>query len=199
VPVLPATAVGGGEVLLELAVSSEGKVTAVTPLRTTPPFADLLASTVHDWQFGPAEEDVTSEPGRAGGRPSRMPVASTVLVAGVFRPPAPNAPTLGEIPRDVATASDETALPLTTVVPPFPPLALSAGVVLVEVQLDGDGAVADAIVIRSAPPFDESARNAARQWSFRPARVRGMPVRTFVYIAFGFPAPVSALPRVPRR
>jgi hypothetical protein len=61
------------------------------------------------------------------------------------------------------------------------------------------GTVADATVVRSMPPFDEPARTAALQWSFRPARVRGMPVPAFAYIVFGFPAPVSALPRVPRR
>ena len=37
-PVLPTTAVGGGEVLLDAAVDVRGNVTGVTPQRATPPF-----------------------------------------------------------------------------------------------------------------------------------------------------------------
>ena len=36
-PGLPTMVVGGGQVILELAVNRDGRVTAVTPLRTTPP------------------------------------------------------------------------------------------------------------------------------------------------------------------
>lgn len=194
VPALPAMALGGGQVFVELAVSREGRVTAVTPLRTTPPFTALVVDAVREWQFVPAEEDAVAEPGRADAPKSRRPIASNVLVAAVFRPPALNAPTLGEAPRDIASASDETAFPVTTTVPPFPPSASSSGVVLLEAQVDRNGAVADATVIRSAPPFDDAARAAVRQWSFRPARVRGMPVATLVYIVFGFPIPVSSVP-----
>ncbi len=197
-PALPVMPLGGGQVFLELSVSREGRVRGVTPLRVTPPFTDLVIDAVRDWQLNPAEQDVAPEPGRADEPPSRLPVASKVLVAAVFRPPALNTPTLGEAPRDIASASDETTFPLTTTVPPFPPLAHGSGVVLLEVRVDRDGAVADASVIRSAPPFDDAARAAARQWSFRPARVRGTRVSTFVYIVFGFSIPVGSAPTVPR-
>ncbi len=197
VPALAVMALGGGQVFLELAVSREGRVTAVTPLRTTPPFTDLVIDAVRDWQFLPAEERVELEPGRAGVPESRTPVATKVLVAAVFRPPALNTPTLGEAPRDIASASDETAFPLTTTVPPFPPLAHSSGAVLLEAQVDRNGAVAGAAVIRSAPPFDDAAQEAVAQWSFRPARVRGIPVATLVYILLGFPVPVGSAPMVP--
>lgn len=191
-------ALGGGQVFLELAVGPEGHVTAVRPLRTTPPFTELVVDAVSDWQFLPAEGDVRPERAWAGEPQSRMSVASTVLVAAVFRPPALYARTLGEAPRDVASASDETALPLTTTMPPFPPLAYSSGVVLLEARVDRDGAVADATVIRSAPPFDGAAQAALRQWSFRPAHVRGRAVSTYAYILFGFPVPVI-VPTVPHR
>ena len=190
VPPLPAMALGGGQLFLELAVSGNGGVTKVTPLRTTPPFTDLVVDAVRDWQFRPAEERVEPQPGGAGVPEARTPVASTVLVAAVFRPPSLNAPTLGEAARDIATASDETAFPLTTTVPLFPPSALSSGVVLLEGRVDPSGALTDVVTIRSAPPFDDAARAAVRQWSFRPARVRGRAVSTFAYILFGFPVPV---------
>jgi TonB family protein len=194
VPALPVTAVGGGQVLLELAVSREGRVTTVSPLRTTAPFTDLVVGAVRDWRFAPAEEDVQAEPGRPGTPASRQLVPSTVLVAALFRQPAFYGPTIGEIPRDVASASAETAFPLTTTVPLFPPSALSSGVVLLEAQVDRNGAVAAGTVIRSAPPFDDAALAAARQWTFRPARMRGAPVATRVYMLFGFPIPVVNVP-----
>lgn len=198
VPALPPMAVGGGQVLLELAVDREGGVMAVTPLRTTPPFTDRVADAVRNWEFLPAEENVTRPSGRAGQHESRTAVESKVLVAAIFRPPAVNAPTLGERPKDVAPASNETAFPVTTIVPPFPPLAFGSGVVLVEARVDRDGRVAEAAVIHSAPPFDGAARAAVLEWRFRPARVQGKRVSTFVYILLGFPVPVGSAPDVLR-
>jgi TonB family protein len=63
---------------------------------------------------------------------------------------------------------------------------LVPGMVLIEVRVDAGGGVADARVIRSARPFDEPALDAARRWTFRPARVRGTPMATLAYIAFAF-------------
>jgi TonB family protein len=177
-PQIPIRAVGGGEVLLELSVSSSGVVTATRPLQTTPLFTEALSAVVGGWQFVPAEE--------AG-----KPVESKVLVAGLFRPPSIYTPTLGELPRDVAVASPEAPYPTMTVTPPYPPLALQSGVVLVEAQVDARGDVVDAEVARSAPPFDAPALESARQWKFRPARINGVAVPTYAYIVFAFRQPVT--------
>ena len=189
VPGLPAMVVGGGQVILELAIDRGGRVTAVTTLRTTLPFTDLVAGAVRDWQFVPAEGP--RRPARAGERPSQAAVPSKVLVAAVFRPPAMNAPTLGEPRRDVAPASDESAFPLNIALPPFPPSAAAGGVVLLEARVGRSGDVDETTVIQSAPPFDDVALATLKKWSFRPARVRGRPVSTFAYVLFGFPAPVG--------
>jgi TonB family protein len=114
-----------------------------------------------------------------------------VLVAGVFRPPALSGPTLGERPRDLSAASSETPFPLTLVMPPFPPLASAAGVVLLEANVDGRGDVTTTTVVRSAPPFDGAAQDALRQWKFRPARAGNVPRAALVYVVFGFPLPVG--------
>jgi len=193
VPALPVGAVGGGQVFVELTVGPDGRVTSAKPLRTTPPFATFVLDAVREWRFLPAEKDAPSQPGEAGVR-RRIPVATTVLVAAAYRAPALNAPTLGETPKNVASGSEETPFPLTTTLPPFPPLARGSGVVLLEVKVDRGGAVEDATVIGSAPPFDEPARAAVRQWRFRPARVGGVPVSTLVYVVFGFPEPVVGAP-----
>lgn len=176
-PALAPMAVGGGQVFLEVAISPTGQIASVTPLRTTPPFDELLEDAVSAWTFSPAQP------------PSPMP--STVLVAALYRPPSMNAPTLGEMPRDVSPPSPGTPFPVVTAVPAYPPNARSAGVVLVEARVDRVGAVFDATVVRSSPPFDTAALAAARQWRFRAALARGKPVSATVYIVFGFPAPVT--------
>ena len=171
-------AVGGGEVLLELSLGSDGRVTDVKPLRTTPPFTETLTQAVREWRFRPAED-------------ARTPVRSTVLVAGLFRP-ALNMPTLGEAPKVGALPSEETAFPLTMTPPLFPPLANRGGVVLLEAHVDRGGRTGEIKVLRSASPFDDAARRAVADWIFRPARIRGGYVLpSVVYVVLGFAAPVS--------
>ena len=187
VPALPVMAVGGGQVLLELSIGADGRVADVKPLRSTPPFTDLLTETVRAWRFRPAEDTGDSN-NRAG---SRGPVASKVLVAGLFRPPTLNAPTIGEPLKEGAAASDEIAFPLTTMLPAFPPQANRSGVVVIEARVDRGGQVAEMKVVRSAPPFDDAARQAVGNWIFRPARMHGAYATTLVYVVLGFAAPVT--------
>ena len=172
VPPLPALAVGGGQVLLEVSVGTDGRVTDVKPLRTTPPFTEMLTQAVRGWRFRPAEDVDSSRPGDTRSGPP-APVASKVLVAGVFRPPALSMPTLGEAPKEGAPASDDTAFPLTISPPAFPPQAIRGGVVLLEARVDRGGEVGAIKVLRSSAPFDDAARGAVSDWIFRPARVHG--------------------------
>lgn len=197
VPVVPVTALGGGQVIVELTVSEDGRVTAVTPLRTTPPFTDLVVEAVRNWQFRPAEQDVGADRDRVGVSRQMMSIESRVLLAAIFRPPVLTGPTLGEIPRDFRRASDDVAFPLATAVPPLPPMASKSGVVLLEVDVDRNGAVADVAVVQSVPSFDDAARAAVKTWKFRLAQVRNLSVPTVVYVLFGFRVPVS-IPVVPR-
>ncbi len=194
VPPLPALAVGGGQVLLELAIDREGRVAAITPLRTTPPFTQLVADAVRDWHFSPAKEIVKQRSERGDERELQISVETKVLVAGVFRRPAINAPTLGELPRDVASPSTEVAFPLTMTEPPFPPRAFNSGVVLVQARVDRDGRIGEVDIIGSTPPFDDAVRTALREWTFRPAILHAVPTSTFVYLVFGFSLPVVAQP-----
>jgi len=194
-PPIPIRAIGGGEAFLELTVSSSGVVSAVRTLRATPPFTEAMSNTVRSWQFHPAEGEIEPEPGQPVDPKPRRPVESKVLVVGIFRPPTLNTPTLGEPPKDVASPSNETPFPLATVMPLYPPLARENGIVLVEVRVDAGGGVADAKVIRSTPPFDEPTRDAARRWTFRPARVHGTSVVGLAYIVFAFRQPITVTPR----
>lgn len=185
-PELPPQTVGGGQAFIELTVSPSGDVTTVKPLRATPPFTDAIAGVVSGWRFAAATgSDGTTLP---------KPVASKVLVAAHFRPPTLNTPTLGEMPKDVAQPSPEMAFPIAFREPPYPPLAHMGGVVVVQALVDEAGKVREATPIGAAPPFDQAAVEAARQWAFRPARINGRPTATYVYLVFGFQEPITSRP-----
>ena len=169
---------GGGEVLLEVTVSEDGKVLKGRTLRSTPPFTDLLVDAVRLWRFHPAEDRGDE-------------VESGVLVAGLFRPPTLSGPTVGEEPKDVTPPSDSIPMPYEAVLPVYPPGALADGVVLVEIIVERDGTVEAVRVLRSSAAFDQAATDAALQWKFRPARRDGTPVPSFAYIVFGFRQPVT--------
>ncbi len=181
----PMTA-GGGEVLLELEVSSSGEVTGVTVLRKTPPFTDPLRQAVGGWRFAPAREVL---------EPPEAPVAvnSKVLVAGFFRPPTLyNAPARGEAPEDVAPPSADVPFPVTMVAPFYPPTAYlhMSQMVVIEVEVGAEGKVTSSKVIRRAESLDAAATDAAREWRFLPARRDGKAVPSIAYIVFGFREPV---------
>ena len=187
-PILPVQVVGGGQAFVELTVGPDGAVQKVTPLRSTAPFTQGLTDAVTGWRFSPAMEDAIGADGKPQGP---KPVASKILVASQFRAPTLLTPTLGEKTVNVGSASPEVVYPSATNEPPYPPQAMAGGVVLVEVSVDATGAVKEARVIGSAPPFDQAALDAARKWRFRPARVKGHATSAYAYLAFGFPPPVT--------
>lgn len=192
-PLIPVQAVSGAEVFVEATVTDAGRVGAITPLRTTPLFTQYVLDAVSDWQFLPAIQKGTAMPGEA--RPIVTgAVPSKVLIACVFRPPALAGPTLGEPPKDVLPSSADVAFPLSTVTPPYPPMAIADGVVMVQVTVGVTGKVVDAAILRSTPGFDEAALTAAREWFFRPARIHGMYEETFAYLVFAFRRPVTVTP-----
>jgi len=178
--------VGGGEVLLELDVDTSGNVSKVTTLRSTPPYTDLLRDAARQWRFAPAREIPEESEEWA-------PVASKVLVAGVFRPPTTyDAPARGEVSEDVAAPSASVPFPTSLTVPPYPPTAYQHGgrVVLVEVDVGVDGKVEKTKVLRSDPSLEDASRTAAAAWQFRPARRSGEAVPSVAYVVFGFREPV---------
>ena len=190
VPPLPVSMLAGGQVFLELTVDVNGRVAAVRTLRVTPPLTSLVADTVRGWRFTPAQE--TLENGSDIVRFSfTTPRVAKVFVGAVFRPPSISGPTLGTGPIDRDSPDSETPMPVSVVTPRFPVGAFAAGIVLVELRVEADGTVTEACVIGSAPPFDEVALDAARQFRFRPALVEGAPAASYAYLLFGFPLPIT--------
>ena len=185
-PLQPPMVGGGGEVLLEVGIDNTGRVTEAAVLRSTPPFTAPLREAVLGWRFTPAREAVEDT--------TRLEaVKSKVLVAAVYRAPTLyDAPARGGASRDEARASEETPFPTTIKPALYPPRAQAylGQTVLVEAFVDEEGGVTECRVVRSAGGLDAAALDAARQWSFRPARRDGRAVASRAYIVFGFREPV---------
>jgi TonB family protein len=176
-PAVSPMVVAGGQVFLEVLVADDGRVSSIRTLRTTPGFTDAVLAAVRRWRFVPAS--------------ARGPVAAPVFVAAMFTPPALDGPTLGQPPRDVASASDRTPLVISSTPAVYPPRATGTGAVLVEVTIAAADVVADVrVVVSSSPAFDAAALAAARSWQFAKARRDGNVVATRAYLLFGFQQPV---------
>jgi TonB family protein len=190
VPPTAIQALGGGQVLVEATITAQGVVEDVRPLRETPPFTADVVRTVRGWLFSPATQRLQAEPGEAPVI-SPQAVRSKVLIAAWFRPPTINTSTLGAVPQDVAAPSEEIPFPITSETPTFPITAAFDGAVLLECRISTAGHVSSVRVLHSGAVFDSPALDAVRKWTFRPARIRGVPSETLVYVSFGFRQPIS--------
>ncbi len=192
VPAIPIQAVSAGEVVLEVAVDRRGHVTGVKALRHTAPFTAALAAAVRTWTFTPAEDAPVPAAGLEPKPADRRAIASTVLVIGVFRPPALFAPTLGEPPADVARPSGAAPVPMVPLeMPSYPPDALHDGVVMLELDVAAHGGIDGLAVVKSSPAFDAAAVQAASALIFAPGRVHDRAARALVYVVAGFRQPVT--------
>jgi protein TonB len=73
--------------------------------------------------------------------------------------------------------------------PTYSPEALRArvvGVVIVELQIDQQGNVADAAILRSIPLLDAAALDAVKQWRFTVTEINGMPVPVIMTATVNF-------------
>jgi TonB family protein len=177
-------AIGGGEVAVDVTVDTGGAVTAVAPLRATPPFTDLVVNTVRGWRFQPATAVVEKQAKPAEGH---------VLVVGVFRPPQVySTPARGEPVKVVGKPSPEVPQPGTHPVPlSYPPRAVRDGTVLIEIELTAAGVARGHRVMSPASPFDSAALEAVKTWRFGfPAKPTGA-TQLWVYAIVGFREPIT--------
>jgi len=178
IPQMPPLAAGGGDVMLSVAVSASGSVGAVDVLRSTPPFTDVVTTAVRTWRFAPALDG------------KRKPMDTRVLIDVVIGAPSLNVPTAGAPPRDVSSSDTRVPFPAQVSAPSYPVNARSEGTALVEARVDPTGHVVAVTSLRSSPPFDVVAMDAARSWTFRPAQGADTPPSTYAYLVFAFRQPV---------
>lgn len=76
--------------------------------------------------------------------------------------------------------------------PVYPDIALSArvqGIVIIEAQIDQDGKVNNARVIRPVALLDQAALDAVLQWEFEPVLLNGQPVPVIMTVTVNFTLP----------
>jgi len=153
----------------------DGEVLAFSPvLERRPENADYQAivsaamDAVRQWRYCKPANGAVSFDVKFGFAPS---MEARLLSDGL-------AAKQGAAPRKVKDAS-----------PLYPPIAQSArvqGRVIVEVQVEADGHVSSARVLRSIPLLDNAAIDAVLQWQFTPTLVNGKPVSVVVTTALTF-------------
>ncbi len=176
-PALAPLARNGGLVGLELQIAPSGIVQDAMVIDDSPPFTEEMRKVIRLWKFEPASD---------GGAPA----SGRVAVLGLFRAPT----LLGGTPpppKRVSSPSAEIPYPTSTATPAFPPQTLYEGVVMLEVEVDENGAVSHVEALGQAEGFAAVAVEAARQFRFQPAKRDGHPVRSYAVLIFGFPQPLT--------
>lgn len=172
-PVYPPEALAQGLrgiVILELTVSTEGKVTSVEVVRSVPPFDAAAVEAVRQWEY---------EVSKVEGKP--VSVQLTVPISFAMRlPEATRQEGIPEL-RQGAT-------------PAYPASAQGGASVTARVTLDDEGRVAEAEVNSGDPPWAEALLRALRTWRFAVDSTRG--VLSFRVQADFLPASGDQPPRV---
>jgi len=183
------------EVHLEALVDEQGKVDTVIAFSGAPLFQDSALAAVKRWQFTPALRM---------GRPLPTWVTFRFQFSNPLKarekettPPQTELPTTlpplsGNGVRllvDDALAYDFPPVPVRSVDPTYPPLALKKGIqgtVEVKAQIDSEGKIREAFVIRGSEALREAALTAIRQWTFKPALSKGRPIAVWSTVPFVF-------------
>jgi protein TonB len=136
-----------------------------------------------------------SAPGEPGGVEGGLPggvAGEGIAILPEAPPPAPPAP---RVPIRVGGSIRPPAR-IKDVPPVYPMLAIQArvqGVVVIEAEIDADGKVKGARVLRSIPLLDRAALDAVERWEYMPTLLGGVPhpVLMVVTVNFFLTAPVA--------
>jgi len=129
--------------------------------------------------------------GVPGGTPGGAPGPVTREEVPPPPPPPPPAPTPAPTPRPVHKVSGGVlpGLALRKVTPTYPAIARTArasGAVQVQVMISEEGRVISAEVVSGHPLLREAALQAAKQWTFKPTELSGVPVKVQGILTFNF-------------
>jgi TonB family protein len=163
--------------LVVVRVSAAGEVTETATVYAPGPIGPAMTSAVTGWEFAPALEDDAR-------------VEGAVLIAAIVRPPTfPDVVGFGDTMEGTKRLPKDVPAPIHVQAPPYPPLAVGDGVVVVEISVGADGSILSVVPLTPASGFDSAALDAARQWTFRAAERNGERVAGCAYVLFGFVSP----------
>jgi protein TonB len=128
--------------------------------------------------------------GVPGGTPGGAP-APIVREEAPPPPPPPPAPTPAPTPRPVHKVSGGVlpGLAIKKITPTYPAIARTArasGAVQIQVMISEEGRVISADVVSGHPLLREAALQAAKQWTFKPTELSGVPVKVQGILTFNF-------------
>jgi TonB family protein len=93
--------------------------------------------------------------------------------------------------KEPSTSSFEPTTVVLSAEPVYPAMAMGSGTVVLAVGIDAAGEIQDVKVIKgSGGGFESSAREAIKEWKFKPAMLEGKPIPSVVTVAFSFSWPV---------
>jgi len=168
-----------GTLVLDVRVSATGEVADIQVRRDLAPLTEEAIRSVKTWKF---------EPAKLEGRY----VPSRITVAVNFNPPSassadvPLPPLMPQEDETRVKSSFQPAEVTFAKMPAFVYGAFGPGTVVVAVTVNEKGKVKRVKVLRDAPPFTAHAIQAAANWRFVPATLKGKPLQSTVILAFVF-------------
>lgn len=132
----------------------------------------------------------TSQDAEIAALRARLALLEAARIAGQVDRPAPTW-TEGDPPLRIGGDIKEPKK-IKDVRPVYPDIALNArvqGIVIIEAQIDRDGRVSNARVIRPVALLDDAALEAVMQWEFEPVLLNGQPVPVIMTVTVNFTLP----------
>ncbi len=183
----PTSSLDAGVVTLSVELDKAGQVTGVGILRDISSVSAQAVAAVRFWTYSPATLD---------GKP----VASTLTINIVYNPGflgAVNIPLPPPAQIQPISTKDPAFLPPqlnTANFAPYPAKAKTQGAVVLDVDLDTNGHVANVTTLRDVPPLTASVTGALKNWNFSVATYEGKPIQSHIVVAFVFRAPSAQFP-----
>lgn len=188
-----------GSVILQVVISKSGDVENVQLFSGHPLLAPAAIDAVKQWRYKPyllngepvevetrVRVNFTLAEGVAGDHPGGQGADEP----GSIAPSDPGSAEHAAIPRRVRVSSGvSSGLVVTKVPPKYPPDAREQrvqGTVVMSVNIDGEGNVANIQLISGHPLLAPAAIEAVKQWKYRPYLLNGSPVEVETQVQVNF-------------
>lgn len=180
----PSQSIFGGEVMLDARIDGTGILTDIQTIHGEASYLEKAMVSVHTWTFLPASQDSHSNQPRIGIVFDFVP-----RLAASKAPKTRNYEYAPSDPRE-RSAPERAALPVATVEPEYPPEANVQSSVILSAEINEEGQLDSARILRGADPFTDSATAALHQWRFEPGKHLDATIPSRVIVVFTFAQPL---------